>query len=324
MKKLIVLLKIQKKKMDEQEKKQNRDLFILFLFFLIPLLILAFSLIIKNPKNINEEATNKNQKEYVFDTKNIKAESILVTELNTDKIIFKKNEKEKRAIASITKLMTILVASEKLSTKNIDNIKINEKHLTAFGDSGLLVGQVWKVKDLIDFTLITSSNDGAKALALSAFENDETLFVKNMNLFAQNLGLQNTHFVNETGLDLIDKNEAGALSTAEDITKILKFIVLNETDVFSESTKGNKRLTVGDKNYEISNTSSAVDMLPGAIISKTGYTDLAGGNLAIVIDFGLNNPISIVILGSTMEDRDQDIINLYNQTANYYAKNIRK
>ncbi len=324
MKKLIVLLKIQKKKMDEQEKKQNRDLFILFLFFLIPLLILAFSLIIKNPKNINEEATNKNQKEYVFDTKNIKAESILVTELNTDKIIFKKNEKEKRAIASITKLMTVLVASEKLSTKNINNIKINEKHLTAFGDSGLLVGQVWKVKDLIDFTLITSSNDGAKALALSAFENDETLFVKNMNLFAQNLGLQNTHFVNETGLDLIDKNEAGALSTAEDITKILKFIVLNETDVFSESTKGNKRLTVGDKNYEISNTSSAVDMLPGAIISKTGYTDLAGGNLAIVIDFGLNNPISIVILGSTMEDRDQDIINLYNQTANYYAKNIRK
>jgi D-alanyl-D-alanine carboxypeptidase (penicillin-binding protein 5/6) len=311
--------------MDNNDRLQKKELVVITLFFALPLLVMGFIYVKNTQKNQPEQPPIvEENKKTVFKIEMLKAKSAMVTELKTGKILYSLNAEDQRPIASITKLMTSLVASENFEKRGIQEIKINENYLTAFGDSGLLVGQVWKIKDLIDFTLITSSNDGAKALAMSAFLDDESSFVSEMNILSQKLGLDNTQFINETGLDINSDTEAGAISSAEDITKILKYITANKLETFSGTANSNEKITIGEKVYETENTNNLVKKLPGVLVSKTGYTDLAGGNLALVVDFGLNNPISIVVLGSSMEERESDVLKLYESTADYYSQNLRK
>lgn len=319
MKKLMPLLIIQK--MNSWEKIQKRELMILTIGLCMPLLVMGMILFNENKTERANNLVPAKVDEYKFEA-DINAQSAMVTELNTGKILFAKNEKEQKPIASLTKLMTTLVALEKFNENSISRVQINEDHLRAFGDSGLQVGQIWNVKDLIDFTLITSSNDGARALALSAFGEKTSDFVLKMNSLSNKLGLANTFFANETGLDIDSDQEAGAISSAEDITKILQFITLHQLDNFTASTNFHKNFIVDGQIYDVENTNKSVDKIPGLLVSKTGYTDIAGGNLAVVADIGLNNPVSIVILGSTLEERENDVNKLIEETLNYYSDNI--
>jgi D-alanyl-D-alanine carboxypeptidase (penicillin-binding protein 5/6) len=309
--------------MNNFESMQKKELAILVTAFVLPLFILSFIFLGKEPKElVKKSASNVDEnKEYVI-TPNIQAQSAKVTELNTGKVLYAKNQHDEKAIASITKLMTVLVANEKFEKQEISKIRIQDNHLTAFGDSGLVQGQLWNVNDLIDFTLITSSNDGAKALALSAFGEQQNSFVAEMNSLSRRIGLTDTFFSNETGLDLNLDTEAGAVSTADDITKILKYITDNKINVFKHTTLGEKTIVVDDLIYEIENTNKSIKELPGSLLSKTGYTDVAGGNLAVVADFGLNNPVSIVVLDSTLESREYDVKELFKEVQNYYSSNL--
>lgn len=311
--------------MNNWDSIHKKELLVLTLAFAMPLLVLSLIFFQEDKKEIVEKPQlKKEQKAYIFEP-NIKAKSAMVTELNTGKVLYAFNEKDQRPIASITKLMTTLVATEKFESQSISRIQINENHLKPLGDNGLVVGQVWKVKDLIDFTLITSSNDGARALALSAFGERSENFVSEMNLFAKKLGLANTFFANETGLDINElTDESGAISSAEDITKVLKYILMNKPEVFQESTKPAKTIESNGIVYNIENTNKSLTKLPNPILSKTGYTDIAGGNLAVIVNFGLNNPVSIVVLGSTLESRETDVLNLIEETKNYYLSTLKE
>jgi serine-type D-Ala-D-Ala carboxypeptidase (penicillin-binding protein 5/6) len=303
---------------------QNKTLFTLNLIFGIPIVFLIGFLVVndfKNLKNLNDFVY---EKEPIFEVNNLVAQSAMVTELNTGKILFKLNEKEVRPIASITKLVTVLLAEDEFTNKNTKSIIIDENDLTAFGDSGLAIGQKWSLSDLIDYVLITSSNDGAKALALEAFDNNENTFISKMNSLSNKMGLSNTFFASETGLDIVSGEEAGALSTAEDVTKILNYIIKNKPEVFAASTKPSDIIWINDKEFNFNNTNSIVGRLPNPLISKTGYTYTAGGNLAVVIDFGLNNPISIVVLGSTREERENDVLRIIEGLNNYYSYKLKK
>lgn len=307
--------------------KQNRELIALGVGLATPLIILTIVVLNQKP---NEQITPPVElaevKEFsFFENVEIEGSSALVTNLNTGEILFKKNENEKKPIASITKLMTTLVASEKLGSKNKSTITINDSFLTPEGDWGLRTGDTWSVKNLIDFTLLTSSNDGAKALALSAFESeDENKFVAEMNSLSQRLGLADTYFRNETGLDINFEQEAGAYSTATDITKVLDYISVTNPALFDGTNKRTDNFVVNDKLYKSNNTNEIINELPGAVISKTGYTELAGGNLVVVVDLGLNNPVSIVVLGSSKTGRFEDVKKLYDEAVNYYSDNILK
>lgn len=288
---------------------------ILIAFFVIGIISLSKNYKEENVENITME-TRESFKHF-----SVEAKSALVTELNTGKILYAKSENSRQPIASITKLFTSVVASEKLGRIGRESIEIKSDHLTPIGDWGLEVGDNWKVRELIDFTLLTSSNDGAKALAFSAFEgSDDSKFVSEMNTFSRKIGLQDTYFLNETGLDMNLDSEAGAYSSASDITKALKYITFTNPGLFDETTKDRDIFYVGGKIYDSENTNRVVNQLPGIILSKTGYTDLAGGNLAVVVDTGLNNPVAIVVLGSSKEGRFEDVLKLYKETIDYYIK----
>ncbi len=248
--------------------------------------------------------------------------SAIVWDMAKEEALFVKNPDASLPLASLTKVMTALTVSESLG--NTSNIVINPEYLSPEGDSGLKVGDTWTKKDLLDYTLVTSSNDGAYALASvaqaaqsmsggAANPNAHEAFVAKMNETAQNIGLQNSRFWNEHGLDR-NADRGGAYGSARDVAKLIEYILKNQPDLLEATRYKNLAINSTEARYEATNTNQFVDSIPGLIASKTGYTDLAGGNLVIAFDAGIGHPIIITVLGSTQEGRFEDTLKLVNAT----------
>jgi D-alanyl-D-alanine carboxypeptidase (penicillin-binding protein 5/6) len=209
--------------------------------------------------------------------------------------------------------MSGLVVMDVLPDNTI--VTINRDDIAMEGDSGLAIGEKWKLKDLLDFSLIESSNDGMHAIS-SALNSYETInnadTIQMMNEKAVSLGMKDTVFVNETGLD-IDKAMSGAYSSAYDVSMLLKNILKDNPSLIS-STNKQSEVFVSESNIKhiAENTNTSLNQISGLIASKTGFTDLAGGNLAIVFDAGLMHPVAIVVLGSTSDGRFTDVVKLAN------------
>jgi len=97
----------------------------------------------------------------------------------------------------------------------------------------------------------------------------------------------------------INSTTASAKGSAKDISLLLQYTIFNYPDIFEATTVKNVSIrSVDGITHKIKNTNDITGQIDGLIGSKTGYTDLAGGNLALIVDKGLNEPITIVILGS--------------------------
>lgn len=101
---------------------------------------------------------------------------------------------------------------------------------------------------------------------------------------------------------------------------LMEYIVLNEPDILTFTREDRTRVYSDTGQYhDAENTNYYVDKIPGLIGSKTGYTDLAGGNLVIAFNAGLNRPVVAVVLGSTLQERFTDIAKLVAETEKYVA-----
>ncbi len=239
------------------------------------------------------------------------ARSAIVIDAKTGEIIYGKNINEKLPLASITKVMTALVASGLMPSAENTVVTITPADLLTEGDSGLVAGQIWKLKDLMDFSLVVSSNDGARAIASAASAVSQKDFIGAMNDQAKALDLSQTVFKNETGLDLPDQGGAGAQSSAENIARLFAY-VYNYKPNLLEATKQETVLIkpLNAETYVAANTNEVTNHITGLIGSKTGYTDLSGGNLAVIFDRGLNQPAVAVVLASTQAGRFTDVVKL--------------
>lgn len=240
-------------------------------------------------------------------------------DINTDTVLYEKNAHAQMPLASLTKIMTVLVAS--YSHAASDTVTIPNGALEPEGDWGFVPGELWNFQDLADYTLITSSNDGARALALHSLKPTEKLssFIARMNSEARRLGLSQTYFLNDTGLDA-GRGIAGAYGSAHDVALLLTSVVRDYEAVFSQSSVSEKTfVTPSGKTYRAEHTNPLSGTLPGEVVAKTGFTDLAGGNLAVVVEPLPGRPVALVVLGSTREKRAHDIEILYT-----YAKNHLK
>jgi D-alanyl-D-alanine carboxypeptidase (penicillin-binding protein 5/6) len=255
-----------------------------------------------------------------FENIHITAKAAYVWDINNQRVLYKKDEAKQLPLASITKLMTALVANEVLDEK--EDIEINDLSIRQDGDSGLQEGEVFDRLSLSDLVLMSSSNDGAFALAAAAGNiitpnTGAKTFVDAMNLRATEIGLKETFFKNPTGLD-ISPNEGGAYGSARDVAFLMEYIVLNEPDILTFTREDQARVYSQNGDYhDAENTNYYINQIPGLIGSKTGYTDLAGGNLVIAFNTGLNRPIAAVVLGSTQQDRFTDMIKLVEETQKY-------
>jgi D-alanyl-D-alanine carboxypeptidase (penicillin-binding protein 5/6) len=229
---------------------------------------------------------------------------------NNERIVFKKNEKEKMAIASLTKLMTGLIASEfyqpNLKT-NISEKAISQPETTGF----LKTGERLKIKDLLYSALIESSNDAAFALAEII---EEQSFVDLMNLKTKDIGLQNTHFFNASGIDkgTFDTN----YSTVEDLVKLTKYIWLNKPLILEILSNKEYPLYLenGKLHHIIYNTNALLGENPNIISGKTGYTPKAGGCLLLLFEEKkTKNYYTAIVLNSQNKFEDMKKLIEYSQ-----------
>jgi D-alanyl-D-alanine endopeptidase (penicillin-binding protein 7) len=241
------------------------------------------------------------------------AHSAIVVSLNTNTILYQKNPNKSLPLASLTKLITAKIAKEDLQG---DTVAINKmQELSQYGDARLLEGERWNKNELIDYTLTTSSNDGAHSLSTNS--KNIFSFTDNMNDLVASIGLVDTHFYNETGLDNDNTGTPGSKGTAQDVSKILSYLIKNDLSLYEKTKHGTITVSTPEGMQTAANTNEVAERITGLLVSKTGYTDLAGGNLAVVADMGLNEPTAFVVLKSSRESRFDDVLKLQNE---YFAQ----
>jgi len=257
----------------------------------------------------------------VFENTSLVAKSAIVYDIKNKKVVYEKNADEPLALASVTKILTAVTALDRLEYSNV--ITIKKEFLLWEGDTGLRTDEVWSFKDLLDFSLVASSNDGTAAIAAAAGavanrEGDNSLdhatFIINMNEKAASIGMKTSKFYNETGLDLLDGTNGGYAS-ARDLATLFEYTLRNHPEVF-EATREQLLSVTSESNiaHKAQNTNSSVNAIPNLIGSKTGFTDIAGGNLGIIFDAGIDRPIAVIVLSSTYEGRFADIESLIQKT----------
>ncbi len=251
---------------------------------------------------------NAPQKPDFFADIPLEAKAAIVWDARDNRVLFAKNEKVQLPIASLAKIMTAymaLGAGEAIAT-------VSRQAVGEEGDSGLLVGEKWNLPDLVKLTLVSSVNDGADSIAAAwvgaeKTKGNEASFVDAMNAQARNFGLSQTYFLNETGLD-ISTETAGAYGSAEDIAKLFYKTVTAYPAIFEATSRLElTAYSLERKKHVVTNTNGDVEKITGIIASKTGFSALSGGNLAVIIDAGLNHPVVITVLGSSFNGRFSDV-----------------
>lgn len=262
-----------------------------------------------------------------FTSLQLQAESAYVLDLATGRTIFAHNPDVQLPLASLTKIALALVVSEALSSESVITIP----YTTAPSNKAerLLKGERWRTQDIITYTLVASSNDGADILAQAADADvhavhpiapEGSAVLWRMNDLARALGLTNTYFLNDTGLDL-SPTQAGAYGSAHDVATLLAYAASTAPSVFAGTARGGLLLTSTNGIQAAAlNTNHALGSIPGLVMGKTGYTDLAGGNLGIVFEAGPAHPIVAVVLHSTEEGRFDDMKKLVDATLDTIGK----
>src|SRR3989344_1169514 len=253
-------------------------------------------------------------KENPFDAFSIEAEAAYVFDLSSNKELFAKNQEISLPLASLTKIMTAVAALR--AVPETTTVSISQEDLRLEGDSGLYANEKWRLDDLLKLTLIESSNDGAEAVAGNIgklrikegeYDTSRDAFIELMNEEAEKLGLNQSRFSNPTGLD-ISEFEAGAYGSGRDMALLLGYGVNNYPDVFGNTKYSSVKMeSLSDLSHVAINTNKELNGIPVIIASKTGFTDLAGGNLAIVFDAGLGHMMVVVVLHSSVDGRFEDV-----------------
>jgi len=254
----------------------------------------------------------------------LQAQAAYVWDIKGQRALYSKNSSDVLPLASITKLMTSLLAYELIAGEETVSIPLSA--IRQSGSNGLVAGERLEVEALSELALVSSSNDAAYALganvgSLLGDRDPQSQFITGMNIRAEELGLYTLDFKNTTGLDL-SLTEPGAVGSAKDVSFLMEYIIneypniilptVNE-EVFIYNTEG--------AYHQAANTNDFVREIPNILGSKTGYTDLAGGNLTIVFDAGLNRPIVVTVLGSTREDRFTDVLSLISEVQKSLSNN---
>lgn len=199
------------------------------------------------------------------------SQSSILIEQTTGKVLYEHNPDEPLPPASITKIMTLLLTMEALERGEItpDTMVTCSEHANSMGGSQIWfkVGEQLSVNELLKATAISSANDAAVALAEQVAGSEEDFVVK-MNTRAKEIGMQNTNFVNATGLDAQNH-----VSTARDIA-MMSAELLRHPKIIEYSTIWMDSLR--DGKTELVNTNKLVRFYKGATGLKTGTTNNAG------------------------------------------------
>ena len=207
---------------------------------------------------------------------NVPAKSAVLMDVATGQLLYEQDAHAPLAPASVTKVMTMLLIMEAIDTGRIgwnDTVTTSEAAAAKGGSQVYLkVGETMSVSDMVKSIAVSSANDCACAMA-EHIAGSESAFVEMMNRRARELGMQDTNFVNCTGLD--DSEDAKNHKTsAYDIALMSRELLKNHPDIKKFTTIWMD--TVRDGAFGLSNTNKLVRFYPGATGLKTGFTSQAG------------------------------------------------
>lgn len=252
-----------------------------------------------------------------FANVSIEGKAAIVYDLATGETLYEKNSRSQLPLASLTKLLTVYAATQALSTRA--TVTITDSSLLPEGDNGFMVGQRFAFDDLARLSLVSSSNDATAAIAEAASVARATSGKNLLAGAASAAGLSQTYALNGTGLDE-SLSVSGGYGSARDIA-VLSGKLLEEAPEIARATV-KPSITIQSQDgatFSLRNTNQNITRVPNALLSKTGFTDLAGGNLAVVYDAGINRPVAIVVLGSSRDGRFTDVERLLARTNEHFA-----
>lgn len=252
----------------------------------------------------------------------VESKSALLMDYDTETILYEKNLHDEMPIASVTKIMTTLLALEAIEDGRIaleDEVTISD-YAASMGGSQVFLspGEKLPVSAILKAIIIASGNDASVAIAEKISGTIET-FVDNMNKRAKELGMENSNFTNCTGLS--DDNN---YSTAYDVS-IMSRELLRHPIFFQWSTIWIDNLEESANNTELTNTNRLVRFYDGCDGIKTGYTDKAQSCLSASAKRGNLRLISIVLAAPNSKIRFAEASKLMDYGfANYEALPIVK
>lgn len=259
---------------------------------------------------------------FAIDSEKLYAESAILIDTNTGKILFEKNIDKKMYPASTTKIMTAILAIENcdLEEKVIVNYNAISTIPSGYSTAELITDEELTVKQLLEVLLVHSANDAANVLGMHVGGSIDS-FVTMMNSKAQELGCENTNFTNTYGLH--DENH---YTTAKDLSKIALYCMKNNTfrhfvsQPSCQIAPTNKHAARSFNNTnDLINTSSKF-YYKYAIGVKTGYTKEAGNCLVSASSKDGFETIAVVLNTGTVHGaRCEDSISLFNYAYNNYG-----
>ncbi len=234
-------------------------------------------------------------------TLDLSSKSACLMEASTGEIIYEQNPDEKLEPASVTKIMSLLLIFEAIDEgvlKMEDMVTGSDKAASMGGSQiWLEVGEQMTADDMIKAMVVVSANDCTVAMA-EHIAGSEEAFVNRMNKRAAELGMNNTNFVNSTGLPVENH-----YTTAKDIAIMTRELlkheqILNYTNIWMDSLRGGE--------MGLSNTNKLIRFYPGANGMKTGYTDSAKYCLSATAKRDKLQLIAVTMMAPTSDERFQD------------------
>ena len=229
------------------------------------------------------------------------AKASILIEQETGRVLQEKEADTKLPIASVTKIMTMLLIMEEIDGGRLtlaDEVTVSEYAMSMGGSTMFLeAGEVLTVSDMLKGIAVASANDGCVAMAEHISGSTEA-FISLMNKRAKELGMNNTNFVNTNGLDA-----DGHYSSARDVAIMARELCKHEK-IFDYTTIWTDSLR--DGKFELANTNKLVRFYRGATGLKTGSTDLAGCCLCASATRDGLSLISVVLGAPTSKERFAD------------------
>ena len=239
----------------------------------------------------------------------------LLMEKSTGEILFAQNEHERLEPASVTKIMTLLLTMEAIDSGKIgwqDMVTVSANAASMGGSQVYLAeGEQISVEELVKSVCVSSGNDAAVALAEYVSGVTE-LFVEQMNNRARELGMNDTHFVNCTGL-----TAEGHVTSAYDIALMSRELILHHPTIRNYTTIWMD--TIRDGTFGLSNTNKLVRYYEGCTGLKTGYTASAGYCMSATAEKDGMELIAVIMKGETSDKRNSDAKTLLNYGFSTYT-----
>ncbi len=229
---------------------------------------------------------------------NINAKSAVLMEYSSGEILYEQNPDEQLPIASVTKIMTMLLIMEAIDSGDLrmDDIVTASARAKSMGGSTMFLeeGEQLSVHDMLKGIAVASANDGCVAMA-EHIAGSEEAFVALMNNRAAELGMMNTHFVNTNGLDA-----EGHFSTAHDVA-LMSAELLKHKKIFEFTTIWTGELRDGA--FQLANTNKLIRFYKGANGLKTGSTSAAGCCISATAERDGMQLIAVILGAPSSNDR---------------------